>query len=296
MDLTFCIVTYNVKDYLRDCLNSLRVSDLSREYEVIVVDNNSQDGTRAMLEEFYPFVLLVENSTNEGYTRAMNRAMQRARGRFIIQLNADTLIPSGTFDRLAAFMESNPAVGICTPKVLNRDGTFQKQCRRSEARPWDVITYFIGLANMFPKSKCFGRYLQSFYPEDEISEVQAVSGSCMLIRRDVMEEIGLLDERFFAYQEDSDYCMRARKCSWKVIYVPTAQIIHFGGEGGSKSSVYRAVYHWHRSYYLYYRKNLANDYFFLFNWMYYLAMLAKLVISLALTAVRRDKYAGTKKK
>jgi GT2 family glycosyltransferase len=295
MDLTFCIVTYNVKDYLRDCLNSLLASDLRREYEVIVVDNHSQDGTRALLDESYPFVQLMENSTNQGYTRAMNRALQHAQGRYVIQLNADTLIPPGTFDRLVDFMDNNPAVGICTPKILNRDGTFQKQCRRGEARPWDVITYFIGLASLFPKSQCFGRYLQSFYPEDEINEVKAVSGSCMFIRREVMEGIGLLDERFFAYQEDSDYCMRARKRGWKVFYVPTAQIIHFGGEGGSKSSVYRAVYHWHRSYYLYYRKNLEKDYFFLFNWLYYLAMLAKLAFSLALTAVRRDKYAGTKK-
>jgi GT2 family glycosyltransferase len=295
MDLSFCIVTYKVRDYLRDCLDSLFHSNLSGEYEVIVVDNHSQDGTRAMLEGEYPFVQFIENSTNEGYTRPMNRAMKLARGRYVVQLNADTLIPPGTFDRLLDYMEKHPAAGICTPKILNRDGTLQKQCRRGEARPWDVITYFTGLARLFPKSRMFGRYLQSFYGEDEICEVQAVSGSCMVIRREVIEGIGFLDEQFFAYQEDSDYCIRARKAGWKVMYMPAAQIIHFGGEGGSKSSVYRAVYHWHRSYYLYYRKHLAKDYFFLFNWMYYLAMLGKLGISLAITAVRREKYAGTKK-
>jgi GT2 family glycosyltransferase len=131
--------------------------------------------------------------------------------------------------------------------------------------------------------------------EDKTHEVAGVSGSCMLIRREVINQIGYLDERFFAYQEDADYCFRTRKAGWKIYYVPRSQIIHFGGQGGSRVQPYRSIYHWHRSYWLYYQKNLAADYFILFNWFYYLAMGVKLTVSLLLNLIRRDKRAGRQK-
>jgi GT2 family glycosyltransferase len=117
----------------------------------------------------------------------------------------------------------------------------------------------------------------------------------MLIRRAVIDQIGLLDERFFAYQEDADFCFRAHQAGWQVYYYPGAQIIHYGGQGGSRVEPYRSIIEWHKSYFLYYRKNLARRYFFLFNWFYYLAMLLKLGVALLTNALRRDKYAGSKK-
>jgi GT2 family glycosyltransferase len=184
-------------------------------------------------------------------------------------------------------MDANPRVGICTPKMLNSDGSLQKQCRRGEARPWEVISYFSGLAKLFPKRRFFGGYLQSWYDENETHAVKAVTGACMFIRREVIEQIGYLDERFFAYQEDTDFCIRAINAGWQVYYVHTAQIIHFGGKGGSRAQPYRSVFEWHRSYYRYYRKNLARDYFFLFNWFYYLLMLVKLLAALLSTLLRK---------
>lgn len=192
-------------------------------------------------------------------------------------------------------MESQPEVGICGPKVLNTDDTLQKPCRRGESRPWAVFTYFLGLSSLFPKSKLFGEYLMNYKDEDETHEVAGVSGSCMLIRREVINQIGYLDERFFAYQEDADYCFQARRSGWKICYVPTARITHYGGQGGSRVQPYRSIYEWHRSYWLYYRKNLAGDYFFLFNWLYYLAMLVKLAITLFANLVRKEKSAGRQK-
>lgn len=114
----------------------------------------------------------------------------------------------------------------------------------------------------------------------------------MLIRRQVVDQIGYLDERFFAYQEDADYCFQARRAGWQVYYLPTAQVTHFGGEGGSRVQPYRSIYAWHRSYWLYYRKNLASDYFFLFNWAFYLAMLVKLLLALLANLFRPVKTAG----
>ena len=148
-----------------------------------------------------------------------------------MQLNPDTLVLPGTLQALWKFMENHPDVGVCTPKVLNRDGTLQRQCRRSAARPWDVLAYFTGLSRLFPQSRLFGGYLMTYCGENEVHEAEAVSGSCMMIRRAVLEQVGYLDEIYFAYQEDADFCFRVRQAGWKIFYYPVAQIIHFGGDG-----------------------------------------------------------------
>ena len=139
------------------------------------------------------------------------------------------------------------------------------------------------------------RVLYESRNEDETFTVEAVSGSVMMIRRAVLEQIGLLDEGFFAYQEDTDFCFRVRQAGWQVVYFPKAQVVHFGGEGGSRVDLFRSITEWHRSYFRYYRKNLARDYFFLFNWLYYLLMGGKLVVALGLAALRLRKVAGTPK-
>lgn len=295
ISLSICIVTYQACDYLRDCLNSLYAHAPNGEYEIIVVDNHSTDGTIETLERQFPQVQLIKNPTNNGFTAPMNQALQQAQGQYLLQLNPDTIVHDQALNQLIQFMQSHPKVGICGPKVLNTDGSLQKPCRRGESTPWAVITYFLGLSSLFPKSKLFGGYLMNYLDEDEINEVDGVAGSCMLLRREVIDQIGYLDERFFAYQEDADFCFQARQAGWKVYYVPTAQITHYGGQGGSRVQPYRSIFEWHRSYWLYYRKNLAANYFFLLNWLYYLAMLVKLALALLSNLVRKEKFAGRQK-
>jgi GT2 family glycosyltransferase len=314
IDLSICIVTLNACDYLRNCLRSIRdqspwlnwigdatpSSDQPAEssilsLELIAVDNGSTDGTLAMLQAEFPTVRLIRNDTNLGFARPINQALHASQGKYVILLNPDTIVLPGAINALVAYLESHPEVGICGPKVLNRDGTLQKACKRGVSRPWAAFSYFSGLSTLFPHSKRFGGYLLNYLDEDEINEVDGISGSCMLVRRQVIEQIGYLDERFFAYQEDADYCFQAKKSGWKVVYLPTAQIIHFGGQGGSRVQPYRSIYEWHRSYYLYYRKNLAGDYFFLFNWFYYLLMGIKLAAALIANTFRTDKYAGPRR-
>ncbi len=135
----------------------------------------------------------------------------------------------------------------------------------------------------------------SYMDEDEIHAADGVSGSCMLIRRQVIDQIGYFDEQFFAYQEDADFCLRAREAGWQVFYFPEAQVTHYGGQGGSRVQPYRSIFEWHKSYWLYYRKHFAKDYIFLFNWLYYLAMLVKLSVTLLINLFRRDKFAGPKR-
>ena len=319
LDLSICIATLNASDYLRNCLRSIceQSSHLNwvgatpaapeqpfespdtgnprLDLELIIVDNGSSDDTIAMLNREFPAVRLIQNDRNMGFARPINQALRASQGNYMLALNPDTIILPGAINELVQYLEAHPDVGICGPKVLNRNGTLQKACRRGVSRPWAAFSYFSGLSSLFPHSKFFGGYLLNYLDEDEVHEVDGISGSCMLIRRQVVQQIGYLDERFFAYQEDADYCFQAKKAGWKIIYLPTAQIIHFGGQGGSRVQPYRSIYEWHRSYYLYYRKNLARDYLFLFNWLYYFLMGVKLVISLIANALRSDKFAGPRR-
>ena len=287
-------MTYHARFLLRDCLYSL-YENTGIKFEVIVIDNGSKDGVAQMIRDEFPAVRFLENEYNAGFTHPMNQALKLGKGRYLLQLNPDTLILPQALDRLVTFMDQNTRIGICSPRVLNTDHTLQKQCRRGESRPWAVISYFTGLATLFPHSKLFNQYLMSYMDENHAHPVAGVAGSCMLIRRTVIEQIGYLDERFFAYQEDADYCFRARQASWQVYYVPEAQIVHYGGLGGSQIEPYRSIYEWHKSYFLYYRKNLAKDYFFLLNWLYYVAMGIKLVSALLKNMLRADKFAGSRK-
>jgi GT2 family glycosyltransferase len=293
-DLSICVLTLNACDYLRACLQSLQ-RRTTVAYEIIVVDNGSTDGTRDMLTTEFPTVTVIRNEENLGYTYPNNQAMRVAKGRFITLLNPDTLMHSHAIDRLFGFLESHSEVGIVGPKVLNPDGTLQAPCRRGDARPWAVISYFSGLSRLFPDKAFFNGYLLTHLDEDQTNAVDGVSGSCMLIRREVIDDIGYLDEMFFAYQEDADYCLRARKAGWQVYYYPEAQITHFGGQGGSRVQPYRSILAWHQSYFIYYRKHFAADYFVLFNWLYYAAMGLKLLFALSKNALSRSVFGGARK-
>ena len=319
VDLSICIVTLNACDYLRNCLRSIfeqsayllsadstqaipsPSSDLppgSRDklsFELTIVDNGSADGTVEMLHQEFSAIKLILNGRNDGFAKPINQALRVSSGNYLLVLNPDTIILPGSLNELVSYLKLHPDVGICGPKVLNRDGSLQKACRRGVSRPWAAFSYFSGLSSLFPKSKRFGGYLLNYMDENDTHEVDGVSGSCMLIRRKVIEQVGYFDELFFAYQEDADYSFQVKKAGWKIVYFPQAQIIHYGGQGGSRVQPYRSIYEWHRSYYLYYRKNLAKDYFFLFNWFYYLLMGLKLLASLVANTIRSEKFAGPRR-
>jgi GT2 family glycosyltransferase len=295
IDISICIVTFQSRDYLRGCLKSILSNRPQHSIEIIVVDNKSEDGTLEMLSSEFPKVKVIENQCNDGYTRPMNQALRQATGQILVQLNPDTILQPDTLDIVIDYMQSHPEIGICTPKILNGDGSMQWQCRRGEARPWDVFTYFTRLSKLFPKSPFFGGYLMAYKGEDEIYEVKAVSGACMFINRSVVEKIGYLDETFFAYQEDTDYCFRARLAGWKIVYYPLVKIVHFGAEGGTRVHPYRSAIAWHRSYFLYYRKWMAKDYFFLLNWLFYGLMAVKFCLAMVKIFFSREKYPSTRK-
>lgn len=296
MDISFNIVTLNSKNELNECLNSLTSSLATNfTYEINVIDNGSTDGVDEFIFENYPEIKFIKNDTNLGYSKAMNKGLSISQGRYLVQLNPDVFIYPDTFQKLIKWMDEHIDVGISIPKMVNQDGSFQRQCRRGFARPVEVISYFTKLDRLFPKSKVIGNYTKTYLPEDEIAEVDSVSGSCMIVRSEVVNDIGYLDERYFAYQEDTDYCFMAYQAGWKTFYLPIAKVMHFGGRGGSRSNPYKGIYEWHRSYFLYYQKNLAKDYLFLVNWFMYSMVGFKLAFALIRAFFSREKVVGSKK-
>ena len=279
MKVSFSIVNLNSRSNLYNCIKVLPESIPDIAYEITVVDNGSRDQSIQMLREHYPDVRIIKNLRNDGYTKAINLALRESVGDMIVLLNPDTIPQAGAISKMIEYMKSNSKAGICGPKVLNMDGSFQKSCRRGIARPWAVFSYFLGLSRFYPDDVRFTGYHLDHLDENMIAEVGGVSGSCMVIRREVINQIGYFDERYFAYQEDSDYCLRAAEKGWSIIYNPDAVIYHIGGAGGSNSYPMRSIFEWHRSYYFYYHKHFAQDYPKLFNFFYSLLMFLKLILA-----------------
>lgn len=295
IELSICIVGINAFDYLNKCLNSIISSEIDLKYEIIYVDNHSSISGIDQIESQFPGLVMIRNNQNNGFAKANNQGINIAKGQLILLLNPDTIVDKNALQRMIEFLRQNPDTGIIGPKVLNSDLSFQPHCKRGEARPWEVICYFSRLSRLFPHNPFFSGYLQGHLDENQTHHVPSISGCCMLVRKEVIDQIGLLDERFFAYQEDTDYCMRARKVGWKVTYYPSAQIVHFGGKGGASVQPYKTIFEWHRSYYLYFKKHLARDYFFLLNWLFYLLMFIKLIAGYITNFLRNEKHVGPKR-
>ena len=237
MDLSIIIVNYNVKEFLQNLLTSLFKAVQHLSTEIIVVDNGSDDGSVELLREKFPQVTLIANKENLGFSKANNLGLKIAKGKFLLLLNPDTIVQEDTFEKLIKFFNQNQDAGIAGCKILNPDGTLQLACRRSFPGPWTSFCKVSGLSALLPSSKLFARYNLTFKDENRSYEVDAVSGSFMMLRREVYEKIGGLDEQFFMYGEDLDWCYRVQKAGWKVYYVHDTTIIHYKGESTKRSNL-----------------------------------------------------------
>ncbi|MCK9209503.1 MAG: glycosyltransferase [Ignavibacteriaceae bacterium] len=237
MDLSIIIVNYNVKEFLQNLLTSLFKAVTNISSEIIVVDNGSDDGSVELLREKFPQVTLIANNENLGFSKANNLGLKIAKGKFLLLLNPDTIVQEDTFEKLIKFFNQHRDAGMTGCKILNPDGTLQLACRRSFPGPWTSFCKVSGLSALFPNSKLFARYNLTFMDENQSYEVDAVSGSFMMVRREVFEKIGGLDEQFFMYGEDLDWCYRVQKAGWKVYYVHETTIIHYKGESTKRSSL-----------------------------------------------------------
>lgn len=255
--LSICIVNYKVEDLLRKCLNSIYESISCIAFETIIVDNNSGDGSVEMIKSIFPQANSIENKENVGFSKANNQAISIANGKYILLLNPDTIVKHHAIEKMVKFMENHQSVGILGCKLLNSDGSKKIQWTSCGSFPtlFNVFLWQSLLEKLFYKNRIFGMRQMTYWQRDTNKEVDWISGACMLIRREVINDIGLLDESFFSYFEDTDFCYRAKKKKWIVYFLADAHIIHIGGQSWNllhKKAIENKLENIHRFFMKYY--------------------------------------------
>jgi N-acetylglucosaminyl-diphospho-decaprenol L-rhamnosyltransferase len=265
IDVSILILNYNTREHLRACLESVRdegstsLSGGPIQAEVIVVDNASSDGSAEMVAAEFPWAALIRSPRNGGFANGNNQGLVRSRGAAILVLNPDALMPAGGIAGLLDRLAAHPEAGIVGPRLLRPDGSMHLACRRSFPTPSIAFYRLSGLSQLFPHSPRFGRYNLTFVDPRMPLEVDSVCGACMLIRRAVLERVGPLDERFFMYGEDLDWCLRTRQAGWTVRYEPDIVVQHQHGAASRKRAL-RATYYFFHAMDLFYRKHYVDRY------------------------------------
>ena len=234
-DLSVIIVNWNAKELLAACLESLFADREGVTMELFVVDNASSDGSVEMVQRGFPAAILIANTENLGFARAANQAIRRSRGRYILLLNPDTLVVKHALARMVRFLDHQPLVGALGAKILTPNGDIDFRGGRRFPTPLTEFFDQATFSKIFPTSRIFGRYLMGYWDHNDSREVDLLSGACIMVRRETIEEVGPLDEEFFLYGEDVEWCYRIKRAGWKIFYYAEAQIIHLGG-GSTKDS------------------------------------------------------------
>ncbi|MBI5878265.1 MAG: glycosyltransferase family 2 protein [Chloroflexi bacterium] len=231
--LSIVIVNFNTCELLRDCLRSVLASQAIAVPEVWVVDNASSDGSAAMVRAEFPSVRLIANADNRGYAYANNLALRQCRADFVLLLNPDTVLPPDALARTLEFFAAHPDAGVVGPRLVRPDGSLDMACRRSFPTPEVSFYRMAGLSRLFPRSPRFGRYNMTFLSAEQTAEVDSVVGAFMLVRGEILSQVGLLDEQFFMYAEDLDWCKRIKEAAnprtgrpWQVWYASHVHVLH----------------------------------------------------------------------
>ncbi len=233
MDVSIVIVSWNTRAILRDCLESVDRNAGAVCCEVLVVDNASADDSVAMVREEFPHVRLIENAENRGFAAANNQGIALAAGRYVLLLNSDTVVLDQAIAKTVAFADARPDAAVVGCRVLNADRTLQRTCSMYPSLP-NLVLSSTYLYKVFPRSRLLGREHMTWWDHDGTREVEVVSGCFMLIRREAIEQVGTMDEGFFMYAEETDWCYRFRQAGWKVLYAPVGQIVHLGGKSSEQ--------------------------------------------------------------
>ncbi len=237
MELSVIIVNYNVKHFLEQCLHSVQKAVTGIKAEIIVVDNNSSDGSLLYLPPLFPNVKYIANEENRGFSKACNQGLQQAAGRYILFLNPDTIVPEDCFKKCMTFLDADVKAGAAGIKMLDGSGKFLKESKRAFPSPLTSLFKLFGLSKLFPKSKLFSTYHLGHLDENSTNEVDVLAGAFMMIKKEVLDKTGGFDETFFMYGEDVDLSYRIQKAGYKNFYFAGSSIIHFKGESTRKASM-----------------------------------------------------------
>jgi len=286
MKLSVIIVNYNVKLLLSQCLQSVEKAMELVDGEIIAVDNNSDDDSCQMVREQFPKVILLENKTNLGFSKANNQGIRRAKGEYILLLNPDTLVAEDCFLKCLEFMNQTPNAGALGVRMIDGRGRFLPESKRGLPTPWVAFCKIFGLTRMFPQSRRFARYYLGHLPSDRIVEIEVIAGAFMLLRRAALDQSGLLDEDFFMYGEDIDLSYRISRCGFRNYYFPGTTILHYKGESTRKGSLNYVVL-FYRAMVIFSKKHFADRLNGLFVALIHLAVYVRAFLSILSRVFRR---------
>jgi len=283
LDVSLVIVSWNTREILQGCLRSIYEQTRDSTYEVIIVDNASVDGSQEMVKREFPRTTLFENEENRGFAVANNQGMGVAKGRYVLLLNSDTVVLNGAIQKVIAFADKHPEAAVVGCKVLNPDLTLQPTCFMfpSLKNLFLSATYFY---KVFPRSRFFGREQMTWWNRDDVREVDVVTGCFMLVRRESIEQVGRMDERFFMYGEETDWCWRFKKTGWKRLFFPGAEIIHLGGQS-SKHVKVKSLVQLRLSILQYFHKNTSWPVFMFAGtgtWLFFLSRIPLWLVAVIL--------------
>ncbi|MBY0118894.1 glycosyltransferase family 2 protein [Paenibacillus xylanexedens] len=279
LDVSIIIVNYNTRQLTLDCLASVYASQTSYQYEVIVIDNASHDGSVEAIRDAYPEIQLITNRDNTGFAVANNRGMELAKGRYILLLNSDTVVQPDTLHTMIYFMDRHPEMGASGCKVILPDGSLDKACKRGFPTPSASFYYAFGISRLFPDRPKFNQYQLGHLSPDDEYPVDCLVGAFMLVRRETIDQVGGLDETFFMYGEDIDWCYRIKEAGWGIFYYPRTYIVHYKG-GSARRKPLKITYEFHRAMWVFHRKHYAKKYNLLTNTAVWVGISLKFTLSL----------------
>lgn len=286
MDLSVVIVNYNTKKLTIDCIQSVLKSKLNFQYDIFVVDNASSDGSVEQIKSEFPNVHVISNKENVGFSKANNQAIKACSSRYVLLLNSDTIVNENTLDEMIRYMDEETNVGAVGCEVNLPDGTLDKACHRGFPTPEASLYYMIGLAKKIPNSSKYNSYHKSYMNMHEVHDIDCLVGAFMMVRREAFEQVGLLDEEFFMYGEDIDWCYRIKEAGWRIVYNPTVSIVHYKG-ASSRRKPFKIVYEFHRAMYLFHKKHFKTKYNFLVNGVVYTGITLKLTFATISNLLKR---------
>ncbi len=255
--ISVIIVNYKVADLLVNAIESVYRSTIAESMEVIVIDNHSEDDSRHRVTQQFNLVTWIQNDENTGFAHAVNQGLRIAQGDAVVLLNPDSYLDPVCLNELLTCLKSDPKIGIVGGRVVNPDGSIQKQCRRNIPTLRSAFFRLTFLSHLLPSLRLSREYEIAQIDDRISSDVEAVSGSLMMISRRLQEQIGYLDEAFFLFGEDLDYCLRARNAGYRVMYCPSARAMHYRGESRKKRP-FTTLWHTHHAMEVFYRKHFRD--------------------------------------
>ncbi len=282
MVLSIIIVNFRTFELTKNTIDSVLSSDCNYDYEILVVDNKSDDGSLEKLEETFSNeiknskITFIANNSNMGFSYANNLAIKKSSSKYILLLNSDTIIKENTLNKCLNYIETHQDVGALGCKVSLPNGELDKACKRSFPNP---INSFYRLFHIPNKNLEVNNYNLSNLDDNGVYEIDCLVGAFMLVKKDVINQIGMLDEDYFMYGEDIDWCYRIKESGWKIIYFGEVEIVHYKGSSSNKKS-FKLIYEFHKSMYIFYKKHLAEKYFVLLNFIVYVGIAVHLIVKL----------------